>query len=179
VTPADTFELALIENIQREDLNPLELAEALDRLIRDHSYTQEVLAERVGKDRTTIANSLRLLKLPPKVRRMVIEGALSEGHARALLGAGSPEAMEKLAERVARSGLSVRDTERLVRSAKAGGRSKDEPAKKSASVRDLEERLARHLGTRVAIADESGKGAIEIRYGSLDELDRILDVIFK
>jgi len=179
VTPADTFELALIENIQREDLNPLELAEALDRLIRDHSYTQEVLAERIGKDRTTIANSLRLLKLPPKVRRMVIEGAISEGHARALLGAGSAETMEKLAERVARTGLSVRETERLVRSAKAGGRSKEAPAKKSPSVRDLEERLARHLGTRVEIADQSGKGAIEIRYASLDELDRILDVIFK
>ena len=179
ITPADTFELALIENIQREDLNPLELAEALDRLIRDHSYTQEVLAERIGKDRTTIANSLRLLKLPPKVRHMVIEGALSEGHARALLGAGTAEAMEKLAERVARTGLSVRETERLVRSGKAGGKNKDGPSKKTPSVRDLEERLARHLGTRVEIADDAGKGAIEIRYGSLDELDRILDVIFK
>jgi ParB family chromosome partitioning protein len=179
VTPTDTFELALIENIQREDLNPLELAEALDRLIKDHTYTQEALADRIGKDRTTIANSLRLLKLPPKVRHMVIEGALSEGHARALLGAGSSEAMEKLAEKVARAGLSVRETERLVRSGKAGGKSKDGAVKKSPSVRDLEERLARHLGTRVAIADESGKGAIEIRYASLDELDRILDVIFK
>jgi len=180
VTPTDTFELALIENIQREDLNPLELAEALDRLIRDHSYTQEVLAERIGKDRTTIANSLRLLKLPPKVRHMVIEGALSEGHARALLGAGSAEAMEKLADRVARAGMSVRETERLVRAEKGGGKSKDaQGGKKSASVRDLEERLARHLGTRVEIADDSGKGAIEIRYASLDELDRILDMIFR
>jgi ParB family transcriptional regulator, chromosome partitioning protein len=179
VTPTDTFELALIENIQREDLNPLELAEALDRLIRDHSYTQEVLATRIGKDRTTIANSLRLLKLPPKVRHMVIEGALSEGHARALLGAGSAEAIEKLAERVARTGLSVRETERLVRNTKGAGPGKDTPAKKSASVRDLEERLARHLGTRVEIADDSGKGAIAIRYASLDELDRILDVILR
>jgi len=179
VTPADTFELALIENVQREDLNPLELAEALDRLIRDHRYTQEVLAERIGKDRTTIANSLRLLKLPPRVRHMVIEGALSEGHARALLGVGSPEAMEKLADKIARAGLSVRETERLVRSAKVGGRTKEAPSKKSPSVRALEERLTRHLGTRVAIADDAGKGAIEIRYASLDELDRILDVIFK
>jgi ParB family chromosome partitioning protein len=180
VTPQNTFELALIENIQREDLNPLELAEALDRLIRDHSYTQEVLAERIGKDRTTIANSLRLLKLPPKVRHMVIEGALSEGHARALLGAGAADAIEKLAERVARQGLSVRETERLVRNSKPDtGKEKANGGKKSASVRDLEDRLARHLGTRVAIADESGKGAIEIRYASLDELDRILDVIFK
>jgi ParB family transcriptional regulator, chromosome partitioning protein len=179
VTPADTFELALIENVQREDLNPLELAEALDRLIRDHKYTQEVLAERIGKDRTTIANSLRLLKLPARVRHMVIEGVLSEGHARALLGAGSAEAVEKLADKAARAGLSVRETERLVRSLKAGGRSKEPPSKKNASVRALEERLTRHLGTRVAIADDAGKGAIEIRYASLDELDRILDVIFK
>jgi ParB family chromosome partitioning protein len=180
VTPKDTFELAIIENIQREDLNPLELAEALDRLIREHSYTQEVLASRIGKDRTTIANSLRLLKLPAGVRHMVIEGALSEGHARALLGAGSAEAIEKLAERVTRGGLSVRETERLVRKTKPGAASdKDGPAKKSPSVRDLEERLARHLGTRVEIADDAGKGAIAIRSGSLDELDRILDVIFK
>jgi ParB family chromosome partitioning protein len=179
VTPEDTFELAIIENIQREDLNPLELAEAFDRLIKDHHYTQEVLAERVGKDRTTIANSLRLLKLPPKVRHMVIEGALSEGHARALLGAGSVDAMEKLAERVAKMGLSVRDTERLVRTTKPGGQGKETGGKKSPSVRDLEERLARHLGTRVEIDDESGKGAIAIKYGSLDELDRILDLIFK
>jgi ParB family chromosome partitioning protein len=178
VTPQATFELALIENVQREDLNPLELAEAFDRLIRDHHYTQEVLAQRIGKDRTTIANSLRLLKLPPRVRHMVIAGTLSEGHARALLGAGSAEAMEKLADKVARAGLSVRETERLVRSGKGGGRGKD-GAKKSPSVRDLEERLTRHLGTRVAIADDAGKGAIEIRYASLDELDRILDVIFK
>jgi ParB family chromosome partitioning protein len=179
VTPADTFELAIIENIQREDLNPLELAEAFDRLLKDHNYTQEVLAERVGKDRTTIANSLRLLKLPPKVRHMVIEGALSEGHARALLGAGSTDAMEKLAERVARMGLSVRETERLVRTTKPDGKGKETGGKKSPSVRDLEERLARHLGTRVEIDDESGKGAIAIKYGSLDELDRILDLIFK
>jgi ParB family transcriptional regulator, chromosome partitioning protein len=179
VTPAATFELALIENVQREDLNPLELAEAFDRLIRDHHYTQEVLAQRIGKDRTTIANSLRLLKLPARVRHMVIAGTLSEGHARALLGAGSAEAMEKLADKVARAGLSVRETERLVRSGKGGGRGKDGSAKKSPSVRDLEERLTRHLGTRVAIADDAGKGAIEIRYASLDELDRILDVILK
>jgi ParB family chromosome partitioning protein len=179
VTPANTFELALIENVQREDLNPLELAEALDRLLRDHNYTQERLAERVGKDRTTITNSLRLLKLPPKVRHMVIEGALSEGHARALLGVGDPAELEKLAERVSRMGLSVRETERLVRSSKAGANPAEGPKKKTPAVRDLEERLARHLGTRVEINDESGKGSVAIRYGSLDELDRILDVIFK
>src|SRR5882724_6125811 len=115
VSPGDAFELALIENVQREDLNPLEMAEALERLVREHGYTQDALAERVGKDRTTIANSLRLLKLPPRVRQMVIDGVLSEGHGRALLGASDSKIIETLAERAARSGLSVRETERLVR----------------------------------------------------------------
>ncbi len=98
----DAFELALIENVQREDLNPIELAEAFDRLLREHGYTQEALAERLGKDRTTITNALRLLKLPARVRSKVMAGELSEGHARALLGAGDAAAIEELAERVLR-----------------------------------------------------------------------------
>ncbi|HEY3593185.1 MAG TPA: ParB/RepB/Spo0J family partition protein [Polyangiaceae bacterium] len=180
VTPTEAFELALIENVQREDLNPLELAEALDRLIREHKYTQEALAERIGKDRTTITNSLRLLKLPPRVRQLVIDGALSEGHARALLGATESGAIEALADRVVRGSLSVRETERLVRGGKkpAGN---GQPAKndKSASVRDLEQRLARHLGTKVEVLDDGGKGRLAIHYGSLDELDRLLDAILR
>src|SRR5262249_9886327 len=151
---------ALIENVQREDLNPLELAEALDRLVRDHGYTQDALAERIGKDRATIANSLRLLKLPASVRQMVIEGALSEGHARALLGASDANTIEALAQKVARGGLSVRETERLVRARRPSGDGAAGPSPKSASLRDLEERLARRLGTRVEIADRGGKGQI-------------------
>jgi ParB family chromosome partitioning protein len=178
VSPGNAFELALIENVQREDLNPLELAEALERLVREHGYTQEALATRIGKDRATIANSLRLLKLPPKVRQMVIEGTLSEGHARALLGASDPKAIEALADKVMRGGLSVRDTEKLVRGKKRGD-SSGEDKKKSASVRDLEARLSRQLGARVEVEDDGGKGAITISYGSLDELDRILDHILK
>jgi ParB family chromosome partitioning protein len=175
VTPRDAFELALIENVQREDLNPLELAEALERLVREHGYTQEALADRVGKDRTTIANSLRLLKLPPRVRQMVIAGTLSEGHARALLGA-DPKTIEALAEKVSRAGLSVRETERLVRGKKqTAGKNGEGP--KSASVRDLEVRLARKLGARVEVRGRGEKGEISIRYGSLDELDRLLDLI--
>jgi ParB family chromosome partitioning protein len=178
VSPRDAFELALIENVQREDLNPLELAEALERLVREHGYTQEALAERIGKDRTTIANSLRLLKLPPRVRQMVIDGTLSEGHGRALLGASDAKTIEALADKASRAGLSVRETERLVRGKKQE-QSKDGESKKSASVRDLEERLARKLGTRVEVQDSGGKGAIAIRYSSLDELDRLLDFILK
>jgi ParB family chromosome partitioning protein len=178
VSPSNAFELALIENVQREDLNPLELAEALERLVREHGYTQEALASRIGKDRATIANSLRLLKLPARVRQMVIEGTLSEGHARALLGASDPKTIEALAEKVMRGGLSVRETEKLVRGKKKG-QSDSEDGKKSASVRDLEARLSRQLGARVEVTDDHGKGEITISYGSLDELDRILDHILR
>jgi ParB family chromosome partitioning protein len=179
VSPGDAFELALIENVQREDLNPLELAEALDRLVREHGYTQEALAERIGKDRTTIANSLRLLKLPPRVRQMVIEGTLSEGHGRALLGASDAKTIEALAEKAVRGGLSVRETERLVRGKKSQKNGKADEPTKSASVRDLEERLARALGTRVEVRDNGGKGEVAVGYASLDELDRLLDVFLK
>jgi ParB family transcriptional regulator, chromosome partitioning protein len=179
VSPGDAFELALIENVQREDLNPLELAEALDRLVKEHGYTQEALAERIGKDRTTIANSLRLLKLPPRVRQMVIDGTLSEGHGRALLGAPDAKTIEALAERASRGGLSVRETERLVRGRKQKNGAADPPGKKSPSIRDLEERLARKLGTKVDVHDRDGKGEIAIRYASLDELDRLLDLILR
>ena len=106
---------------------------------------------------------------------MVIEGALSEGHARALLGASDPKAIEALAEKVMRGGLSVRETEKLVRGKKNRAKPKPRTAKKSASVRDLEARLSRQLGARVEVADDGGKGEIAISYGSLDELDRILD----
>ena len=170
----NAFELALIENVQREDLNAIELAEAYNRLIRDHGYTQEALADRLGKDRTTVANVLRLLKLPPKVRARVIAAEISEGHARALLGAGDPALVEQLADKVVLGGLSVRATEALVRSAaKPGPASK--PPEKSASTRDLEQRLMRKLGTKVEVRDRGNKGEVVIPYADLDALDRLLD----
>jgi ParB family chromosome partitioning protein len=175
VSPKAAFELALIENVQREDLNPVELAEALDRLVKEHGYTQDALGDRLKKDRTTIANSLRLLKLPPRVRAKVMEGELSEGHARALLGAGDARQIEDLAEKVIRGRLNVRATEELVRGKKpnkSGGASKDKP--KSAAVRDLEARLTRKLGARVLVRDTNGKGEIAIPYADLDALDRLL-----
>jgi ParB family chromosome partitioning protein len=188
VTPKAAFELALIENVQREDLNPVELAEALDRLTREHGYTQDSLADRLGKDRTTIANSLRLLKLPPSVRTRVIAGDLTEGHARALLGAPDPSKIEELAEKVVRGKMSVRAAEALVRAAKAKtgkGTEKDKTAPgKTAAIRDLEQRLTRAMGTKVLVRadpkDESAhRGDIVIPYSDLDHLDRILDRIFK
>jgi ParB family chromosome partitioning protein len=184
VSPKEAFELALVENVQRADLNPIEIAEAFDRLIREYSYTQQTLAERVGKDRATVANALRLLKLPPRIRTMVIGRELSEGHARALLGAPSDKAMADIAEKTVRGKLPVRRVEQLVRAAKTkdGGRSAEardaeEPAAASASVRDLEARLMRRLGTRVEVRDKNGAGELAIVYGSLDELDRILEVL--
>jgi len=175
VSPAKVFELALVENVQREDLNAVELAEALDRLVKEHGYTQEALATRIGKDRTTVANSLRLLKLPLRVRQRVVNGELSEGHARALLGEVDPKRLETLAERVIREGLSVRATEALVRKQKTAGSVADGPAQKSASVRDLEGRLARALGTRIEIRERGKGGELVVPYSDLDALDRLLD----
>ena len=195
VTPKAAFELALIENVQREDLNPVELAEALDRLTKEHGYTQETLAERLGKDRTTIANSLRLLKLPASVRSRVITGELTEGHARALLGAPTASKIEELADKVVRGRLSVRAAEALVRQAKSrsgkgdqsgkggkdGERGKTAPGK-TAAVRDLESRLTRAAGTKVLVKQDSHndkKGEIAIPYEDLDHLDRILARVFR
>ncbi len=179
VSARDAYELALIENVQRADLDPIEFAEALDRLIKEHTYTQETLAQRVGKDRSTIANALRLLRLPKPVRERVVNGELSEGHARALLGAPSDDVLGTLAEKVVRGRLSVRQTEALVRSAKTQEVSgkKPGPGGKSASVRDLEGRLERKLGTKVEVRDKEGKGELIVKYSSWDELDRLLEII--
>ena len=178
VSAKDAFELALIENIQREDLDAIEFAEALDRLMKEHGYTQESLGERVGKDRSTIANALRLLKLPGRVRTLVVGGQLSEGHARALLGSPDELSLATLADRVVKGKLSVRQTEALVRRAKAekGAGAKGKKGK-SPSVRDLETRLERKLGTRCEVRDRDGKGEILVRYSSWDELDRILETL--
>ncbi|WP_437515055.1 ParB/RepB/Spo0J family partition protein [Sorangium sp. So ce1099] len=186
VSPKEAFELALVENVQRADLNPIEIAEAFDRLLREHSYTHQTLAERVGKDRTTIVNSLRLLRLPPRIRTMVISRELSEGHARALLGAPSDKVMADVAERTVHGKLPVRKVEALIKAAKEkesraaeGGEEPGEkkPGGKSPAIKDLEARLMRRLGTRVEVRDEGGRGELGITYGSLDELDRIIALL--
>jgi ParB family chromosome partitioning protein len=176
VSTRDAYELALIENVQRADLDPIEFAEALERLVHEHGYTQETLAQRLGKDRSTIANALRLLKLPKTVRERVVHGDLSEGHARALLGAPNDEALEALADKVVKGRLSVRETESLVRGEKSKTNGK-KPKQKSANVRDIEERLQRKLGARVEVRDRDGAGEIVLKYSSWDELDRILGTL--
>lgn len=177
VSPARAFELALVENVQRADLNPIELAESLDRLMKEHAYTHEALGEALKKDRTTITNALRLLKLPGRIRRFVIDGRLSEGHARALLGAADEKTMEAIADQVVNGRLSVRQTEELVRGARKTQRPPEKPAVRSASVRDVEQRLMRRLGSKVELDDKKGRGRVVVHYGSLDELDRILAII--
>jgi ParB family chromosome partitioning protein len=181
VSPKDAFELAIIENLQREDLNPVELAEAFDRMTKEHGLTQEALAARLGKDRTSIANTLRLLKLPPSVRSRVISGELSEGHARALLGA-DPGKIEDLAQQVVRGRLNVRAAEALVRTQKKGRSSTTKPAMKTSAVRDLETRMTRAAGTKVILKGtnaDGSKGEVTIPYENLDHLDRILSRVFK
>jgi ParB family chromosome partitioning protein len=186
VSEAEAFERALVENLQREDLNPIEEAEAYQRLLDEHGYTQEELATRVGKDRATVANTLRLLKLPPSVRTRVADGSLPMGHARALLGLlvaderpeGKAAAIERLASEVIRKQLSTRQTEALVKREKSGASAKDKKGKaqESASVRDLTQRLERALGTKVRIVQKSNQaGTIEIDYASLDQLDGLLE----
>ncbi|MBC7976171.1 MAG: ParB/RepB/Spo0J family partition protein [Myxococcales bacterium] len=172
------LERALVENIQRADLGPLEEATAYHRLAEEFGLTQEAIAERVGKDRSTVANAIRLLKLPPPVRQLVEDERLSMGHARALLALDDPDTIERTARQVVERQLSVRATEALVKKGKEPEDRKP-PARpqKSASVRDLEERLTRALGGPVAITEEEpGKaGRIEIRYMNLDHLERLLD----
>jgi len=165
------FEAALVENLQREDLNPVETARALHRLVEEHGHTQEAVAQRVGKDRSTVANAIRLLKLPEAVLGMVEAGELSEGHGRALLRSKDAEEQLRLARKAVGGHLSVRALERLAR--KADTKS-SEPKGKSANVRDLERRLSRALGSPVTVNDQGGKGSLEIRYSSLDELDRLI-----
>jgi ParB family transcriptional regulator, chromosome partitioning protein len=175
----EAFELALVENLQRADLNAMEEAEAFDALTREHALTQEQVAERVGKDRSTVANAMRLLKLPGDVRDQVRNGALEMGHARALLALEKAELIRKAAHEVVKAELSVRATEALVRRMLAPSRPRAKGASPdSANVRALVSRLERRLGTRCRLVQRTAQaGRVEIDYASLVELDGILDKI--
>ena len=172
----EALEAALVENVQRADLNPIELAEGYQRLAHDFSLSQEQIAERVGKDRATVANTVRLLRLPSPVRQAVADGRLSAGHARALLSA-PPEQAAAICETVLRRGLSVRETERL-----CGPPGKRRASRRSASfdadMKRLEEELSRRGGTRVRLRGTPKKGRIEISWFSPAELDRLCNVLF-
>jgi len=165
----DLLEAALVENIQREDLNVLEAAEAYARLREEFGLTQEKIAERIGKDRATVANMLRLLNLSSNVRDRIRSGELSGGHAKALLGLAATDDQELLAEEIVRRGLSVRQTEQRVAKMGAGDRVVEE-RRRDPFTRDAEEKLARTLQTRVRIVRKRRGGKIELSFGSEEEL---------
>ncbi len=176
VNDSELLEMALIENIQREDLNPLEEALVYQQLIEELHFTQEDLSRRVGKDRSTIANALRLLKLPQDVWDSLVSGELSRGHARAILGLEGKQQQREALRKVLKAGLSVRETERLVkrlRSKKARGAE----VKVDPQIEFLTEQLKKILKTMVRVKDRGGKGKVEIEYYSWEDLERILDLI--
>ena len=182
--PEDIFAIALIENIQRQDLNPIEEAQAYSRLIQEHHLKQDELAEKVAKNRVTITNSMRLLKLDERVQQMLIDNMLTGGHARALLGIADKEQQHTLALRVFDEKLSVRETEALVKKTLAAAEEKPEEKAKAKGpddsfiYRDLEKRMKDILGTKVEIKKKAkNKGKIEIEYYSMEELERIIEMI--
>jgi len=175
VSPAEALQIALIENIQRQDLNPIEEAAAYQELLQEFNFTQEALSARIGKNRTTIANFLRLLKLPDDVQRDLIDGRLSAGHARVLVSIDSPSTQRKIRDLVIKRSLSVRQTEALAKRFLA--------SKKSEAIRDeidsylesLVNNLQSSLGTKVAIERKGKKGRIIIEFYSDDELGRLVE----
>jgi ParB family chromosome partitioning protein len=169
------LEIALVENIQRENLNPIDEAQAYRRLIDESQLTQDQLAVAVGKDRASVANYLRLLKLPDVVQRRVASGSLSMGQARALLGLNDPPRIEAAAETVVARGLSVRETEALVRRLNQPPRPPGDGREADVHTRAAEERLRLALGTRVRIVRKGAGGRIEVDFVSEDELQRLFD----
>jgi ParB family transcriptional regulator, chromosome partitioning protein len=176
VSDDTALEMALIENIQREDLNVLEQAEAFHSLMEKFHLSQEEMAQRVGKDRSTIANSLRLLKLPLRIKQDILEEQLSMGHARALLSLEDPELMETVRQEILRKHLSVRATESLVKRLKAK-RPVRQKAAGNPELLAVVEHLKRRFMTKVAIRQSRRGGKIEISYATLDELTRIIELL--
>ena len=180
LTDQQIMEISLIENIQREDLNPIEEALAYKRLIEDFKLKQDEVAERVSKSRTAVTNSMRLLKLNDKVQQMVIDEMLTTGHARALLGIEDQKQQYVIAQQIFDQKLSVRDTEKLVKSLQKNKTKVEKPVdpQMEAIYRELEEKLKNSMGTKVLINRKNEKaGKIEIEYYSHDELDRIVGLL--
>lgn len=179
IAAEDFFEWALIENIQREDLNPLEEAEAYQKLVEERMISQEEVAKRVGKNRVTVTNTLRLLRLPDEIKPYLADGRLSAGHARALLGLLTPEHQRQMARRIIEETLSVRQVEAIVGRSVAHKRKAKSARHLSAEIVDLETRLTHFLGTQAKLFPRKNQkqGRIEIQYFSLDDLDRVLQKI--
>lgn len=180
VASRDALEIALIENIQREDLNPVETAEAFSKLLKEFNLTQEELSEKVGKERATVANYLRLLRLPEEIKSLISDGSLSMGHARAVLSIEGRAHQIEAVRKIITKGLSVREAEALAKNISLAGtkKPKSHKAQKAPEIASLEDKLIKSLGTKVRIHHKGKKGGkIEIEYYSLDELDRLLDIL--
>ena len=176
MTDRESLEAAVVENVQRENLNAVELAEAYNRLAHEFGLSQEEIARRVGKDRVTVANTLRLLKLPAEVKQAVVDGRLSAGHARALLSA-PPGRLTGIFRAALRKALSVREVELLCQAGEKRARAR-QPAPQDPNLKEIEDRLSRRGGTRVRIAGTATKGRIEISYFSDGELERLVEILF-
>ncbi len=177
VSPAEAVEIALIENIQREDLDPVETAMAFDKLMKEFKLTQEELSQRVGKDRATIANYLRILRLPEEIKSYLKEGSLTLGHAKAIASLDDPKKQIETSHIVIKKSLSVRQTEELVRKIiKSQVKIKKE---KIPEIEELENKLISHLGYKVKIIPKGKRGKLEIFYSSLDELDGIIERLMR
>lgn len=174
-----SLELAIIENIQRENLNPLEEGLAYETLIQKYSYTQEELAKNLGKKRSTISNTLRLLKLPEEIKEMIVEGEIKEGHARAILALIDESSMLKLSKKIIEENMSVRKTEEIVKEEKKNKIAKKNILEeKTIEIEEIENKLVSYLGTKVKIKNEkTNKGKIEIEFYSDGDLERILETI--
>ena len=174
------MEMALIENIQRTDLNPLEEAQAVSSLMQECGLTQEQIAQRIGKSRSAVANLLRLLNLPKEVAELVAEGELSEGHARAILGAEDPEMMISLANQAVQRGLNVRQTEALAKAVKEQreeGEKQKEEKPRCAELTLVEEAARRRFGTKISIVGNEKRGKLILHYNSPEDLERIYEFI--
>jgi ParB family chromosome partitioning protein len=174
VSNEQAMEMTLIENLQREDLNPVEQARAFDRLSREFGLTQEQMAQRTGKERSSVANYLRLLRLPQGMQNLIETNQISFGHAKALMGLDSEQAMLKLAQRVAILALSVRQTEQAVANLMHPPEKVEKVRQVDPNVKQAERELENSLGVRVTISDRKGKGKILLEYSSLDDFDRII-----
>lgn len=171
-TPVQIDELSLIENIQREDLNPMEVARAIKKLMDDYGYTQEEAAERIGKARPTVANLLRLIDLSAPVQKLVEEGHLSAGHARCLVVVQNPELQWELAQKGRDDKMSVREFEKLVKNT-VSPKKRSEPVKQSLELKDMVVRMQRTFGTKVSLLGNDNKGRIFIDYYTPDDLNRL------
>lgn len=178
-TKRETVEIALIENIQRENLNPIEEAMAFKKLLTEFSLKQDEVAERVSKSRTTVTNSMRLLKLDERVQQMVVDDMISTGHARALLAIEEKEEQYTIANRIFDEKLSVREVEKLIKEIKNPKKAREKKEPENAFIyKDLEEKMKAVMGTKVSVNRKSnGKGKIEIEYYSEEELERIFDLL--